>query len=414
MVRTLKGIGLYTILGLLPLAFYIMPELASLPIFNNSIIFLFTYLIYIGLGAIAILGLKLNQTRIMISALLLLLMYFMCMGNNFLAQIGVDGTRLREIFTFAFPLSISAIFLTRERKILSFHFLLKLVIAFVPFLVFTAWVTDFNESYIKMVYFHFIQAIDFIEVPQLTILPVILMVGISLYRHSKKIAPFLLALNIGLIPLFSVAHIGMDTTLPPLAVSSLTIIGFLAITIMLGHSLFLMYWQRVYIDELTQIANRRALDEKLDSISGTFAIGMIDIDHFKKFNDTFGHDAGDDVLKTVASVVNTMSKAQVFRYGGEEFTALFPGMTAEEAQSYADETRNRLAKRDFFIRQTPKRDKKDRGKSDESSKKKVQITISIGLSESTGDLTPEEVIKNADKGLYDAKEAGRNCVKIKT
>ncbi len=75
--------------------------------------------------------------------------------------------------------------------------------------------------------------------------------------------------------------------------------AFTVICAILLHAIFTIYWQRVYIDELTDVSNRRALDEKLATLNGEFAIAMMDIDHFKDFNDTYGHDEGDNVLRLV-------------------------------------------------------------------------------------------------------------------
>jgi diguanylate cyclase (GGDEF)-like protein len=176
-----------------------------------------------------------------------------------------------------------------------------------------------------------------------------------------------------------------------------------------------MYWQRVYIDELTQIPNRRALDEHLQTLSGNYTIAMMDIDHFKSFNDTYGHDQGDNALKLVGtSLKNDMGNA--FRYGGEEFFAVFEGRDCNNAFAVADRARNKLARREFFIRLPQKVRKttseKQRGKI-KSNIKKVRVTISIGLAHSTGaDQNPSAIMRLADQALYKAKGQGRNCVVV--
>ena len=174
-----------------------------------------------------------------------------------------------------------------------------------------------------------------------------------------------------------------------------------------------MYWQRVYIDELTQIPNRRALDEHLQTLSGNYMIAMMDIDHFKNFNDKYGHDEGDNVLKMVGKSLND-DMGNAFRYGGEEFFAVFEGRNYKNAFSIADRARIKLSKREFFIRPPKKVRKttsdKQRGKN-KSHGKKVRVTVSIGLAHSDyGSVTPSRVMKCADQALYMAKNQGRNCV----
>jgi diguanylate cyclase (GGDEF)-like protein len=169
-----------------------------------------------------------------------------------------------------------------------------------------------------------------------------------------------------------------------------------------------------YLDELTGLPGRRSLNELMVNLGKTYAIAMLDIDHFKKFNDTYGHKTGDDVLKMVASVFSKIrGNAKSFRYGGEEFTAVFPGKTAEEAFPYLEKIRRDIEASGFAVRSKSrkKKSKENRGKGEEK-KTTVSVTISIGVATSSKELdTPEKVIKAADAILYKAKKAGRNCVK---
>jgi diguanylate cyclase (GGDEF)-like protein len=180
------------------------------------------------------------------------------------------------------------------------------------------------------------------------------------------------------------------------------------------HAIFRTYWHRVYVDELTDIANRRALDERLSHLTGEYAIVMMDIDHFKAFNDTYGHDEGDNVLRLVGSLLSEELGDRVYRYGGEEFCAIFMGVSAEDAYMYANKVRRKLEERKFYIRK-PNSKREYTSSSDRKRKKKngkkVQITISIGLaSPNKKTKTTEDVIKLADKALYEAKRKGRNRV----
>lgn len=170
-----------------------------------------------------------------------------------------------------------------------------------------------------------------------------------------------------------------------------------------------------YRDELTGIPGRRALNEALAKLGSRYTLAMLDIDHFKKFNDTYGHDVGDQVLKMVARKLTSVSGGgKVFRFGGEEFAVIVPRRGSKETQPYLEELR-RTVEDAGFIPRTQDRPKKKPKKlpKKRNRRKALKVTISIGAAERGGDLvTPDDVIKAADKALYQAKQAGRNQVRF--
>ncbi len=156
-----------------------------------------------------------------------------------------------------------------------------------------------------------------------------------------------------------------------------------------------------YTDQLTGIPSRRALLESFPSLGKKYAISMIDIDHFKKFNDSYGHDVGDKVLSIVANELTKISVGKAYRFGGEEFTIVFPRKSIEQVESALEEVRKNIESTNLDFIKTDKK------------KGKPKITVSFGLAERQPEhKKPEEVLKLADKALYDAKKAGRNRVKI--
>ena len=167
---------------------------------------------------------------------------------------------------------------------------------------------------------------------------------------------------------------------------------------------------RVYYDELTGLPGRRALDEQLMRLGRHYVIAMIDVDHFKKFNDRFGHDVGDQALRFVATqLARVRGRAKVFRYGGEEFTLLFPGKSMEEALPLIEQVRERVESTPFVIRGIGRPKEKPETRAEKSTKTRELLTISIGAAErSETHRTPQEVLKVADKKLYKAKNGGRN------
>jgi len=159
------------------------------------------------------------------------------------------------------------------------------------------------------------------------------------------------------------------------------------------------------IDGLTQIYNRLYFQEKLKeeyakAMQNNYDISVLifDIDHFKRFNDTFGHIFGDEVLKTLAKIVKpSLRKDDVFaRFGGEEFIILLPRTSLKNAYEKAEELRMTISKclvKDNYV--------------------SASVTVSIGVSSFPETAQNEmSLLKTADNALYSAKEAGRNCVKV--
>ena len=184
-------------------------------------------------------------------------------------------------------------------------------------------------------------------------------------------------------------------------------------------ALFVMYqmssYEVTYKDALTGISGRRALEEYLLTLGGRYTVAMLDVDHFKKFNDTYGHDIGDQVLRMVASQVSKVQGGgKAFRYGGEEFTIVFNRNTVDEIHVFLESVRESIQNYKMTLRSEgrstdKKAGKKLRGQSDAKTEI-VSVTISIGSAGSERGLSPQDVIKKADQLLYRAKEAGRNCV----
>lgn len=151
-------------------------------------------------------------------------------------------------------------------------------------------------------------------------------------------------------------------------------------------------------DGLTNLANRKAFDEALDAAcQGPVTLAIVDIDHFKSFNDTWGHQTGDQVIRYVASVIGRIAETgQRFaaRYGGEEFAVIFPGETPGVALHALEQAREEISSRILKRRST----NEDLG----------AITISGGIAEKLADETPVMLLERADAALYASKNAGRN------
>ncbi len=170
-----------------------------------------------------------------------------------------------------------------------------------------------------------------------------------------------------------------------------------------------------FSDELTGLPSRRALEERLHGLGPVHAIAMLDVDHFKNFNDTHGHDIGDQVLRLVSTrLAQAAGGGTAYRYGGEEFCILFPELRLAEALPHIEKIRADIAAYQMAVRG------EDRPKNPEagtrlrhlrSADKTLSVTVSIGVAEPDSQRpTPAEVLRAADQALYRAKEAGRNRV----
>lgn len=186
------------------------------------------------------------------------------------------------------------------------------------------------------------------------------------------------------------------------------------LTLMLMHYLFAVVvdsYFLAYRDELTTLPSRRALNQLSLSLGRKYTLAMLDIDHFKKFNDTYGHDIGDQVLKLVASkLAKVKGSGKVFRYGGEEFTIVFPGKTVEHSLVALETVRQAVQDYKIVIRQEQRKTKEARSKKKNNQVKTVSVTISIGVAARKPKLNFEQTLKLADQALYRAKKSGRNNV----
>jgi diguanylate cyclase (GGDEF)-like protein len=186
-----------------------------------------------------------------------------------------------------------------------------------------------------------------------------------------------------------------------------------------------------YHDELTTLPSRRAFREELLRLEPPYSIAMVDIDHFKRCNDTYGHDTGDQVLRLVASRLARVSGGgQAYRCGGEEFAIVFPGKTTADVLQHLEKLRAAIETSKLRLR-GPDRRQETRGPDRRTQRPRgrtqtgrairqlsratpsdeISVTASIGVATSRQENpSAEEVIQAADKALYRAKAAGRNRI----
>jgi len=177
----------------------------------------------------------------------------------------------------------------------------------------------------------------------------------------------------------------------------------IAIVLLLSIALFIILYQsnllkRITIlsetDQLTKAYNRRKFFSEVNKYNKDYSIIMFDIDHFKRINDTYGHDKGDYVLKSLIQLIKKHIRKDdmIFRWGGEEFFILFKHMNLIEAKKMAEKLRRIVENNDFDG---------------------LRITISLSVVTAKDAQKLEKIIKTLDEGLYEAKKSGRNKVVVK-
>ena len=211
-------------------------------------------------------------------------------------------------------------------------------------------------------------------------------------------------------------------------VSAIAYLGTSAL--ILGASLIESFYFMAYHDELTGLPSRRAFNEAVAALAQPYAIAVADIDHFKSFNDLYGHDTGDEVLRMVAARLARVSGGgQAFRCGGEEFALIFRDRPASEAIAHLEQLRQGIAESVFCLRGPDRRqqvrgqDRRDGNRRPVRPRKPkaepaapgeiTSVTVSIGVAEAdSNQRSVEQVIAAADKALYRAKAGGRNRVEL--
>jgi GGDEF domain-containing protein len=247
---------------------------------------------------------------------------------------------------------------------------------------------------------------------------IVLLVRFSLFRKPIDSA-------------FFWALVGSFLALDSGAVGRVPTAYFATASLILGVSIVETSYLLAYHDELTTLPSRRAFNDALARLAPPFSIAMVDIDHFKSFNDTYGHDTGDEVLRLVASRLGRVKGGgQTFRCGGEEFAILFPGKTYGDVLEHLERLRAAIEASTFRMRGADRReiprgpDRRNplhaRGRNSRAVRRIPQpadprllsVTVSIGVASSMPEKpeSAELILQNADQALYRAKDAGRNRV----
>lgn len=376
-----------------------VPEAGQLPASQSML------LRWLPLGiatVILILCLRFNRSRILFIVLTVVLAYIVLQG--FLTGLGRAGASIVwSTLCLLIPLNILIYSLLKERGTFTLWGGTRFALLLIPFTVTMGLAQHYPEALNALLHTRLLnhELLSGLQFPQpslvMMLLALLVLNGQMFSRPCAQTGALFTALLASIVMLYFRGSPSASAVFASAAM------------LMLAVAVIQESWSMAYIDQLTNLPGRRALEEKMLKLGGNYSIAMIDIDHFKRFNDRHGHDAGDQVLSMVASrIEQAVSGGQAFRYGGEEFTVVFPGKGIEDSLCVLDDVRNNVSNNCFQLRKKDRRRGKSRKK---KSTKNVKVTISIGVASRNESLSStKDVIRAADKALYRAKKQGRNRV----
>lgn len=384
----------------------------------------YTPVIILALGALLAMGFQ--RGRIFF-ALVTLAVAWVSYGSYLSAApaLGLAGFTARTVFAalcIFVPVNLAALALTRDRGIFNLHGLLRAGIIALECGA-TAWlIAAGNRETVDWLYAPLTDLLTALpaasRIPQMGLLLMAAGVatGIALWWRSR------LAIDLA----FAAAIVAWALAAHNITQPEQHMLFTAAAALILAIAVLQDAYRMAFRDELTGVPGRRAMNDHFARLGRQFVIAVVDIDHFKKFNDTHGHDVGDQVLKMVAKRIERVGGGgSAYRFGGEEFVIVFPGAAAGRVIPHLDALRIDVAQHGLVLRAAdrapqspsgkraiPREPRKPRAaRSSHTGAKKLSVHISIGVAERNDKLqTPAAVMTAADKALYRAKRGGRNQV----
>ena len=376
---------------------------------------LLVWLPYVTLGIATLLSVYYNRVRLFTLSLVFIIAYYIA---RYELQVSLSDPHTLIVYTatsFFLPVSIFLLCFLPERGLINRYGALVLSIIPIQFIIFLIIINIYPEATIISVIRQYLPThpgTDYV----LSIYGSLfyLMIALSglflLYKkNDETIAVLFVTIIIAFIT-FAYFH------LQDISIVMFSVTGLIIVVGLLRSS-----FDMAYRDELTGLLGRRALNERLKGLGKRYVIAMTDVDHFKKFNDTYGHDVGDEVLKVVAKQLAAVKGGGIaYRYGGEEFCIVFSGKDIEFAKPYLEEVRIAVEKYKMALRDSkhrPRSEQVARERRGRRSKNRegqtVSVTISIGVAAPDENKNKADaVIKAADQALYKAKQNGRNCLAV--
>lgn len=368
-------------------------------IMPNSAQNLILYFSYVLLAVDILLSFIFNRSRVFFIASVVFIsqiLLMICIVTDGVVNFNIIA--VRSIINIILPINITAFALSSDKGILTPSGKLRIIVVFFEYL-FIGWVIVSNRT--KLIVF--ISSVP-LYIGNLAPIPLctFLIFCFAFIFFIARIVILDLSKDRLLFGVLIAVFLGLFSENKNISIPVYFSAAGLILLICALHETYFL----AYIDELTGLPSRRSLKDKMMKLGGKYSIAMIDIDFFKKFNDSYGHDSGDEVLRFIGKTLKQIpGGGKSFRYGGEEFTVVFPGKNISEVIPYMEKLRENIAKsRIPLIKGSSKNSTSQRTK-------KVSITISCGVAE-RNEKHPDsyDVLKAADAALYRAKDKGRNCI----
>jgi diguanylate cyclase (GGDEF)-like protein len=373
----------------------------------------------------ALIAMWFNRGRALLALLTLFIAFAGYELSVFLSGSGFAARAVFTGITLFVPLNMLLLLILPERGIHFFHNYRWLLLLLVEVLV-TSWIASSGNTTLSGTAWHALLNSWMLKAAPVPLLGRLLLVAafvVALRQLWTQRRPLDIGMAASLVAFFLACQWPGSAGVFPAFVSAAA--GILLVSVLQESH------RMAFIDELTGLPGRRALEERLVALGPVYTIAMVDVDHFKKFNDTHGHDVGDHVLRMVgARLAEVEGGGKPFRYGGEEFSVLFSNQSVDQALPHLEALRAAIENCTIASR-TDDRRKGSRTSNDRRSsvvqKRNAQagqdiqafrkpeqllsVTVSMGVAGRNDMLNmPHKVIKAADEALYRAKEAGRNRV----
>ncbi len=381
--------------GLLALAVALRPWVASLDAAYHGIA---TYFPLAVIATALAVSWRFNRSRVFFTLATLILTYA---ASLTLSRPGpISGVIYLAIGVYV-PANVALFALLKERGIFSPAGVLRGLVLVAEAGV-AYWLVQQAEA-LTLIRSHWLLAgLEWTPIPPLALLSVAAAIGVLGVRIAFKQSP----LDIGLLGVLAAVVVVLNAQ----AEVSTAAVFFGAAGLVMAVALIQESYSMAYMDELTGLAGRRALRETMLRLGRQYSIAMVDVDHFKRFNDKYGHDVGDQVLRMVATRMRRAGGGgRPYRFGGEEFTLVFPSRRIEDVLPHVEALRRSIEEAPFALRARDRRKRRRAGA--KSAPKTVSVTVSIGVAQRGKNLArPEDVLKAADQALYRAKKNGRNRI----
>jgi len=353
----------------------------------------------------ATLALTFNRGRMVFAALSLAGAYLAYQLQFLHALDAFAGRAIYAAVCVFVPLNLAALSLLNERGIFTFYGVRR-GLALVLQAMLTAWIVASGQTEVVDWAYGVSLALPLpaSPIPALALLIMLMGFAITGYRSIRARSALDVGLTAALVALALACH-NVEQA-PMFAVYVGAAAGALAVAVLQDT------FRLAFRDELTGLPSRRALNERMLALGNHYVIAMVDVDHFKQFNDTHGHDFGDHVLRMVGAKLARIGCAgRAYRFGGEEFAIVFPGRHVHEVWPHLESLREQIAAHALVLRSL-ERDPSLQGRMGPASIS-LSVSVSIGLAE-RGEraMTPAHVLIAADRALYRAKHKGRNRLSL--